>query len=145
MDKFLSELIKYQSASVTIRSYRDYNNIAGLEGELSIVVKGETHTFTARRNSLKWMMDALGRAFTGHNWAEADVPIVEVHGGVAEVVSGNATVVDFDDSLSRSIMEIALYHNSCPFCDGELGDTGHADRKCPICRRSWTEEDERWK
>jgi len=131
MDKFLSRLIQCQEASLVVRPCKDGLEGHSLEGELSIVVKGDVHTFVVQRGNIRWIVAALESAFIAHDWS-GGVSVIEVHNGVAEVTSGNATIVDFD----------MLQGNACPYCKQDLGKYGLEARRCPDCHYTWTKEDE---
>ena len=135
MDRFLSRLIRHQQASLTVRPYEGHS----LEGELSIVVAGSVHTFTKQRGNIGEVVAALEDAFVGYDWASG-VPVVEVHSGVAEVVSGDATIVDFD--VPEDILQVdfdRLEKGYCPDCNVKLGMHERSRNQCPVCHWSWPE------
>lgn len=132
MDKFLSELVRYQSASITIQPASDGFN-EYLEGKLQILVKGTNHTFVAEGKTIEAIVGRLECKYLCYGWASVAMPVVEVHGGVAEVVSGNVAIADFDN----------LAHGKCPICSSDLEYPWDIeDGECPSCHYVWTKEDE---
>ncbi len=127
----LTSLIVYQGASVAIRADDEGMIEVGVEGTLTITVAGTEHVLTAQRMTVADVLRALETKYLHHDWTTA--PVVEVRGGVAEVASGDAVSIDFDNLAS----------GRCPACNGDLEYPWDIENgECPSCHYVWTKEDE---
>ena len=121
----LSELLLYQDASLSIAPSQDR---VYLVGTLTINVKGTTHTFKVGRFTVSDVLKSLTHQFLQYRWSQDEERVVDVRGGVAEVVQGDVTILNWD----------ALDDSCCPRCLEELAGS----RTCLNCGFEWTEEDE---